>query len=85
MDRYSISEIRSRLSSKVVIPAHPLALLPNKSLDEVSQRALSRYYVESGVTGIAVGVHTTQFEIRSPEFGLLEPVLSLAAQSVTDW
>lgn len=61
-----------------VIPAHPLALDANRKLDERRQRALSRYYLDAGATGIAVAVHTTQFEIR--DHGLLEPVLSLAAE-----
>lgn len=38
----------------------------------------------SGVDGIAVGVHTTQFEIRQPEFNYLEPVLRMAAEEVGD-
>lgn len=36
----------------------------------------------SGTGGIAVGVHSTQFAIRDPKIGLLEPVLSLAADEV---
>ncbi|MGW0002990.1 dihydrodipicolinate synthase family protein [Nocardia grenadensis] len=62
-----------------VIPAHPLALDSTRHLDERRQRALTRYYVDAGAGGIAVGVHTTQFEIRRPEIGLLRPVLELAA------
>jgi len=61
-----------------VIPAHPLALTAERKLDEARQRGLTRYYLDSGAGGVAVGVHTTQFEIR--EHGLLEPVLSLAAE-----
>ena len=37
-----------------VIPAHPLALAANRSLDERRQRALSRYYLDSGAVGLAV-------------------------------
>lgn len=66
-----------------VIPAHPLALLRDRTLDERSQRALTRYYVDSGSAGIAVGVHTTQFSIR--EHGLYETVLSLAAEEARNW
>lgn len=62
-----------------VIPAHPLALDSSRRLDERRQRALTRYYVDAGAGGLAVGVHTTQFEIRRPEIGLLRPVLELAA------
>ena len=61
-----------------VIPAHPLALDRNRALDPRRQRALSRYYVDAGAGGLAVGVHTTQFAIR--EAGLYEPVLTLAAE-----
>src|SRR5262245_49954180 len=64
-----------------VIPAHPLALTPNRTLDERHQRALTRYYVASGAGGIAVGVHTTQFAIREPAHGLFRPVLELAAET----
>lgn len=63
----------------VVIPAHPLALNGSRKLDERRQVALTRYYCESGAGGIAVGVHTTQFEIREPKYGLYQPVLELAA------
>lgn len=61
-----------------MIPAHPLALTAARKLDERRQRALTRYYVAAGAGGLAVGVHTTQFEIRKPEFALYEPVLRLA-------
>lgn len=62
----------------LVIPAHPLALTAERTLDERRQRALTRYYLSAGVGGIAVGVHTTQFAIR--EKGLFRPVLELAAE-----
>lgn len=65
-----------------VIPAHPLALTAGRKLDERRQRALTRYYIAAGAGGLAVGVHTTQFEIRDPAVGLLEPVLSLAADEM---
>jgi dihydrodipicolinate synthase/N-acetylneuraminate lyase len=70
---------RARLRQGVVIPAHPLALTKERTLDEVRQSGLTRYYIDSGAGGIAVGVHTTQFAIR--EKGLYEPVLRLAADS----
>jgi dihydrodipicolinate synthase/N-acetylneuraminate lyase len=63
----------------MVIPAHPLALAADGRLDERHQRALSRYYLASGVGGLAVAVHTTQFAIREPRHGLHQPVLELAA------
>ncbi len=69
---------RARLRAGTVIPAHPLALTPERKLDERRQRALTRYYLDAGAGGVAVGVHTTQFAIRG--HGLYEPVLSLAAE-----
>lgn len=65
-----------------VLPAHPLALTAERQLDERRQRALSRYYLAAGAGGLAVGVHTTQFQIHDPEVGLLEPVLALAAEEM---
>lgn len=73
---------REELQRGVVIPAHPLALDANRKLDERRQRALSRYYIAAGAGGLAVGVHTTQFEIRDPKVGLLEPVLSIAIEEI---
>lgn len=73
---------RERLKEGVVIPAHPLALNANRKLDERRQRALSRYYLAAGAGGLAVGVHTTQFAIRDPQVGLLEPVLGIAAEEM---
>ena len=75
-------ETAARLRRGVVIPAHPLALTTEGKLDERSQRALTRYYADAGVGGVAVGVHTTQFAIR--EHGLLQPVLELAADAVAE-
>jgi hypothetical protein len=66
-----------------VIPAHLLALAPTRKLDVRRQRALTRYYIDAGVGGLAVGVHSTQFAIR--EAGLYEPVLRLAAETTADW
>jgi dihydrodipicolinate synthase/N-acetylneuraminate lyase len=65
-----------------VIPAHPLALRRNRKLDERRQRALTRYYMAAGASGLAIGVHTTQFAIRDPKVGLLGPVLELAAETI---
>jgi len=71
-----------RLREGVAIPAHPLALTAARKLDERRQRALTRYYLAAGAGGVAVGVHTTQFEIREPRFGLFEPVLELAMEEL---
>lgn len=70
--------VKETLLNGAFIPAHPLALHADRTLDEESQRALTKYYIEAGVDGIAVGVHTTQFEIRDPQFGLFERVLEIA-------
>lgn len=76
------SRIYDLLHKGTVIPAHPLALDASKQLDEHRQRLLTRYYIAAGAGGVAVGVHTTQFEIRRPEINLFEPVLRLAAEEV---
>ncbi|OIB00818.1 dihydrodipicolinate synthase family protein [Paenibacillus sp. LC231] len=70
------------LHEGLVIPGHPLALDENRKLDERRQRALTRYYAASGAGGVAVGVHSTQFEIRDKGIDLYEPVLRLAAEEV---
>lgn len=64
------------------IPAIPLALNGRREFDEHGQRVLLRYYLGAGAGGIAVAVHTTQFAIRRPEVGLLEPVLRVAAEEM---
>jgi hypothetical protein len=66
-----------------VIPAHLLALDSSRQLDERRQRALSRYYIDAGAGGLAVGVHSTQFAIR--ERGLYAPVLKIAAETAGSW
>src|SRR5262249_42567728 len=66
-----------------VIPAHPLALDASRKLDERRQRALSRYYLDAGSGGLAVGVHSTQFAIRDK--GLYEPVLRIAMEESKSW
>ena len=68
------------LNSGLVIPALPLALNKNRQYDERRQRALVRYYLDAGAGGLAVAVHTTQFEIRLPKVGLFRPVLELARE-----
>jgi dihydrodipicolinate synthase/N-acetylneuraminate lyase len=79
LDRRDLPEgVLGALRDGAVIPAHPLALDRTRTLDARRQRALSRYYVDAGVSGLAVGVHTTQFAIR--EVGLYEPVLRLTAE-----
>ena len=65
-----------------VIPAHLLALDAYRRLDARRQRAMTRYYLDAGAGGIAVGVHSTQFAIR--EVGLYQPVLELAMAAIRE-
>src|SRR5687768_3116432 len=65
------------------IPAHLLALDADRKLDVARQRAMTRYYLDAGAGGVAVGVHSTQFAIR--EVGLYQPVLELAMQTAREW
>src|SRR6185437_11940067 len=80
--REILMDVCRRLAEGLVIPAHPLALTSERKLDERRQRALTRYYLAAGVGGVAVGVHTTQFAIRDPQFALYRPVLELAAEEM---
>ena len=70
------------LREGAVIPAHPLALDRDRTLDPRRQRGLSRYYIDAGAGGLAVGVHATQFAIR--DVGLYQPVLELAAATARE-
>ena len=75
--------VRQLIAGGTVIPAHPLALNAERKLDSRRQRGLTRYYIDAGAGGLAVGVHTTQFAIR--DVGLYEPVLRNAAETARDW
>ena len=77
------ADVLAALRRGTVIPAHPLALDARRQLDPLRQRALSRYYIDAGAGGLAVGVHTTQFAIR--DTGLYEPVLTLAMDEARRW
>jgi dihydrodipicolinate synthase/N-acetylneuraminate lyase len=77
------ADVLALLRRGTVIPAHPLALDRERRFDARRQRALTRYYLDAGAGGLAVGVHTTQFAIR--ERGLYEPVLALAAETAREW
>ena len=76
-------DVLALLAQGAVIPAHPLALNAQRQFDPRRQRALTRYYVDAGAGGLAVGVHTTQFAIR--EHGLYETVLRHAMQDRLAW
>src|SRR6202163_4567973 len=77
------ADVLAVLRRGAVLPAHPLALDEGRQFDRRSQRALSRYYIDAGAGGLAVGVHATQFQIR--EAGLYRPVLELAAETARSW
>jgi hypothetical protein len=76
-------DVLALLRRGTVIPAHPLALDADRRFDRRRQRALTRYYVDAGVGGLAVGVHTTQFAIR--DVGLYAPVLAAAIEDAAAW
>src|SRR3989337_2369054 len=80
-----IADLRRTFLDGQAIPAHPLALTSDRRLDERRQGAPARDYFDAGAGGIAVGVPTTQFAIRDPSIGLLEPVLELAGRTVREW
>jgi dihydrodipicolinate synthase/N-acetylneuraminate lyase len=74
--------LKMHLHGGTVLPAHPLALNYKRELDVEIQRQLTRYYLASGAGGVAVGVHSTQFEIRDPQINLFDTVLKLAAEEI---
>ena len=76
-------EVLEIIANGTVIPAHPLALDASRRFDRRRQRALTRYYIDAGAGGLAVGVHTTQFAIR--EAGLYETVLAAAVEDSRQW
>lgn len=81
MDYNELPEgLLSNLRKGVVIPALPLALNEQRKLDVCRQRVLFRYYLDAGAGGVAVGVHTTQFEIRLPEINLFHTLLKIARE-----
>lgn len=79
------SAVAANFHDGQVIPAIPLCLDETRSFDEIGQRKLIRYYLEAGVGGIAVAVHTTQFEIRDPEINLFETILEVTADEIAKY
>lgn len=73
-----MTESKKLLMKGAFLPAMPLVLDENRQFDEPGQRRLIRYYLEAGVDGLAVAVHTTQFTIRDPKINLFERVLKVA-------
>lgn len=78
-------ELKELLVEGTVLPAHPLALNADRTLNEQNQRLLTRYYIASGAGGVAVAVHSTQFEIRDPKINLFERVLKITSEEVDNY
>ena len=75
--------VLAKFRKGTVIPAMPLALTEDRKFDQPAQESLTRYYMDAGAGGIAVGVHSTQFAIR--EHGLFEKVLTCVSSAADDW
>ena len=56
--------VMKKLKEGMVIPAHPLAVSKDGLIDKKCQRGLTRYYIDAGAGGLAIGVHTTEFKIH---------------------
>ncbi|MDQ3627226.1 MAG: dihydrodipicolinate synthase family protein [Actinomycetota bacterium] len=78
-------EAHALLHDGLVIPAHPLALDEQGVFEQRRQDALTRYYLDAGAGGLAVGVHTTQYAVHDESVGLYEPVLRCAAETTRSW
>lgn len=65
-----------------VVPAQPLAIDDAGKFNAEEQARLGRYYRASGATGLAVGVHTTQFALHEDR-GLLREVLTIGAHAAS--
>lgn len=74
--------LKDVLHNGTVIPAIPLALNSARQFDEARQRGLARYYMATGAGGLAVAVHSTQFEIRDPKINLFETVLKVVSEEI---
>lgn len=78
------ASILNLLHEGVAIPALPLALNEDKTWDIESQRLLIQYYMNAGAGGIAACVHTTQFEVRDPQYNLYESLLKLTYDEISN-
>jgi len=81
----NIKTARQHLLDGQVIPAMPLTLEEDGTWSEKYQRALTRYYLDAGAGGLAVGVHSTQFEIREPQHQIYRPILQLCSGEIDGW
>ena len=52
------------------------------TINEASQRRLTRYYISCGVDGLAIGVHTTQFEIRDSKHNYYKKILEITSDEI---
>jgi len=77
------SIVLDKFRKGTVIPAMPLALTERCTFDQKAQEMLTRYYMDAGAGGMAVGVHSTQFAIR--EHGLFEKVISCVSNAIDQW
>ncbi len=82
MKTFKNKEVYNKLMAGGFIPAHPLALNSDLTINKQSHRRLTRYYLACGVDGIAIGVHTTQFEIRDPKYNYYRRVLEITAEEL---
>jgi hypothetical protein len=76
-------DVLNSIRRGAVIPAHVMAVTNDRQFNPRRQRAITRYYMDAGAGGVAVGVHTTQFAIRAA--GLYEPVLKSVAETVDQY
>ena len=83
LEERTATDLHARLDAGVVIPAHPLALDERGVPALAAQRALTRYQLAAGAHGLAVGVHTTQFELHHDP-GMLRTVWELAARTAEE-
>ena len=79
------SAVLSTVRKGTVIPAMVLALDEQRRFAPRYQRALARYFIDAGVGGIAVGVHSTQFAIRDPQINLFQRVIRETGQFIDEW
>jgi len=70
--------VADALRRGLVIPACPLALTAQRRFDCASSASFISLLSCSRRRRVGRGVHTTQFAIRDPKFGLFRPLLQLA-------
>ncbi|MGI5870089.1 MAG: dihydrodipicolinate synthase family protein [Kiritimatiellia bacterium] len=78
-------EVLRAVRRGTVVPAQVLALDSRRRFSPKHHRALTRYFIDAGAGGVAVGVHSTQFAIRDPGIGLFETVLRETSRYIDEW